>query len=175
MPFFTVSALTAVTAAVGAVAGVAGTLQSGQAARDASRASREQEQIRRQQLELENIRRQRAIIRQTQAARAQAIASASTRGVSNSDVLPGALGQIETQSGAALLAQSENTQLSRGIFDTNAAISEARADAARGQAISDFGRTLFSNAQAIGRIGNTLYNTDLFNDNIIGGDDGGRV
>jgi hypothetical protein len=149
MPFAT----TTIIAIAGTALAAAGTVQQMSATKDASRASKEAEAIRRKQLELENVRKQRAIIRQAQAARAQAVASASARGAVNSDVLPGAIGQIATQSGAQLLAQSENTALSFDMFDANAQQAEARARAATGGAMIDFGKTLFGNAETISNVG----------------------
>lgn len=122
---------------------------------EAASASRDAERLRLQQLELESLRRQRSIIRQAQAARAQAIASAQGRGALSSDVLSGALGQIQSQAGQQLVSQNENTAIARGIFDANATASFARSRAERGQAISDFGKTLFSAAGSLGRIGAT--------------------
>lgn len=165
------------TAVIGTGIAAGGAIQTNQAQSRAASASRQQEELRRQQLELENIRKQRAIIRQAQAARAQAIASASSRGVLQSDVLPGSLGQIESTSGAALIGQSENTAISRGIFDTNITIANARADAATGQAVSDFGKTLFNNSQAIGRLGSTFLDSgigDWTTTISIGGNNGDR-
>lgn len=138
-----------------AIAG-AGMVQQRSATREASRASRRGEEIRRKQLELENIRTQRAIIRQAQQARALAISAASSRGAISSDVLPGAFGQIATQSGAQLLAQSENTQLSREMFDANAAFSTAKADAQNAAGMVDFGKSLFGNAERIASVGTSL-------------------
>lgn len=152
MPFATTTIIAVAGIATAAAAGV----QQSRAQRQASDASQRGEDIRAQQLELENTRRQRALLRQAQAASAQSLATATARGVAQSDIAPGAIGQIESQLGQNLLAQSENTALSRGIFDANRDIAEAKADAAEAGAIGDFGKTLFANSDKLGAIGSNI-------------------
>lgn len=159
MPAFTAATIALLTSVVGTATAVAGGIAQNNAQQDATAASKRAEDIRRQQMELENTRRQREILRKSQAARAQAIATASTRGALQSDVVPGAIGQIETNTGQALVAQAENTALSRGIFDANAEYIQAKSDAATYSAVSDFGKTLFNNSQKIGALGDTLFNS----------------
>lgn len=149
-------AFAAAIALIGTAITATGAVQQRSATREAARASQRAEEIRRKQLELENVRNQRAIIRQAQQARAQAIAAASSRGAISSDVLQGAFGQVATQSGAQLLAQSENTALSRQMFDANAEFSTARATAQNAAGLMDFGKTLFGNAERIASVGTSL-------------------
>lgn len=163
MPFFTALATASAATIIStgaAVAGAAtagyGAVQQQQAQSDASRASREAERIRRQQLELDNRRRMSQIIRETQANRARSIASATARGAQDSSALEGGLSSILSQGGANFLAQGENVALGRQMFDANADFSEARGRAQTAGAIGDFGRSLFANSEAIGRVGSNM-------------------
>lgn len=137
-----------------------GTVAQQSAQKDASKASQEAEALRRRQMELENLRKQREIIRSTARARAQALGAAVNRGVGlESSVVSGALGQISGETGNAILAQSQNTAIGRSLFDANAQLSEARGAQQTAAGIQDFGKTLFGSAQTIGNIAGSVGTT----------------
>lgn len=151
---------TSLIAAVGLGLSAFGTVKSREANKRVSEESQRAEALRKQAADLENQRQIRETIRKAQAARASAIATAAVSGTLDSSVTDGAIGQITGQAGASLVAQAENANLQGQIFDSNARISEARGDAAEAGAYTDFGRNLFNNAAAIGKIGNTVLNSN---------------
>jgi hypothetical protein len=156
MPAFTAATITAVAAVAGAATAAVGTLGTMSAQQDASKASKEAEALRKQQKELYTKRRMNALMRQAAQARAQSIAAATSRGATFSSVAQGGVASIQSQAGANILAESENIGIGRSLFDINAQYSEAKAEANMYGQVSDFGKSLFSNSQAIGQIGSTV-------------------
>jgi len=156
---------TATTLATGA--SVVGTIASGvgaytqyQGSKQVSAASRRAEMVRKAQMEAESRRKQMEIFRQAALQRSRAISSAVARGIdtgTQGSTLGGSLGGIASQAGNNVLANSENLAFGRQLFGLNADIAEGQGRAALGGAYSDFGKTLFANSQAIGRVGSTLF------------------
>jgi hypothetical protein len=150
------STITAITAVAGIATTAYGTIQQSQAQAAASKASKEAEALRKRQMELDSKRRMNQLMRQAARARAESIAAATARGATFSSAAAGGLGSIQSQAGANVLAESENIEIGRGLFDANSQMAEAKADANIAGAFADFGKTLFNNSQTIGQIGNTM-------------------
>lgn len=136
------------------------------AAKDQAGAQKEQiaaeqraEQLRRRQMELEARRRSLETVRNQQKARAMALAASNNQGASAGSGLQGGYGQISGDANTQLLATAQNLGIGRGLFDANMSNSYARmsyadasTDAATARGIGQFGSTLLSSADAMGRI-----------------------
>ena len=152
---------TSLIAAVGLGLSAYGTISGRDAQKRASEESRRAEELRKRAADLENQRQIRETLRKAQAARASAVATAAVSGTLDSSVTDGAIGQITGQAGASLVAQAENASLQNQMFETNARLAEARGDVTESGAYTDFGRSLFNNAATIGKIGNTVVNSNI--------------
>lgn len=155
----TATAIGATTGTIGTVISAAGTAGSLYANAQGSEASKRAEALRKQQLELDNRRRVMSLLREAQANRSRAITSATANGLIQSSALEGGLGSIGTQNASNVNAQFENYSIGSQIFDANAQYSEARAMSTNFGAVTDFGKSLFTNSERIGRIGETLFNS----------------
>lgn len=160
MPFLTAAVISATAAVAGAAVTGYSAIQNSKQASQAANISQQQEALRKRQLELDNRRRTVQLIREAQANRARAVSGATNRGIQTSSALEGGLGSIASQSGSNLLAQNQNYQIGTQLFDLNAQLSGVRGQSAINGAIGDFGKTLFANSQAIGRIGQTLFDSN---------------
>jgi hypothetical protein len=121
--------------------------------------------LRRQQMELENQRKQREQIRSGQRARALALTTSTAQGASGagSSALGGAYGQISGGLQNNLLGLNQAHQmgiLSFGINDNISGIRQQMAgyqsDMATAQGWSSFGGSLMGAASTMGRIGGNL-------------------
>ena len=153
------STITAVAAVIGATTAAAGAVGQARSQRAASAASRRAEAARLRQMNLETQRRQRDIFRQQLRARSVALANTTNQGASaeGSSALPGGQGQISGEVGRQSLALAENQAIGSEIFSANAALASAQGDAATWQGVGSIGQNIFANSQAIGRIGNTMF------------------
>ena len=141
----------AIAAIIGAGAAVAGTgiaayatIQSGNAQRKQMKAQEQAEAARRQQMNLDAIRRRREMIRQAQVARATALSTAENQGASEGSGIEGALGQISGQTGSNILGSSQNQELGNRIFDANALASTYAQQASNANSMAAFGGQLQS-------------------------------
>lgn len=145
---------------IGTVAAVGGTAYAIQQGQQASSASRRAERLRGQQLRLESQRKRRESIRQFQLQRATALSNiaGATGSALGGGSAVGGLGGFTSNLGTQLNTIDQATGIGEGIFSANAAYSTASANAQTGSGIADFGKSLFGNSEAIGRIGSTLFN-----------------
>ena len=144
---------------IGAAATVGGTAYGAVQTSQASAASKKAEQLRKRQMELELSQKRRAAIRQFQQQRANAAANIQgATGSLEGSAFGGAVGGYTSTLGTQLGEYSQAGAIGSGIFDANAAYSEASAGASFGSAVSSFGKDLFQSGPAIGRIGATLFN-----------------
>lgn len=155
MPFVSATVASAVIGGADIGLSLYGSSKSSEAAKKQSQAEQRAESLRQQQMQLESIRRERDIMRQAQAARAQSISQAVNDGVSatGSSILPGLQGQIASQESRSVTATEENLAIGNATFAANADASRARADKAEGAAWTDFGKTLFQSSDKISNIG----------------------
>jgi hypothetical protein len=154
----------------------------------AAAASQRAEGFRKQQMELEGIRRRRDIIRQAQGARALGIARANAGGaaMTDSSVIAGQQ-QAASQQRADTLANLQNIQIGRNIYAENKKITEAQGkgatiqtqandymsqaaqrqnQAAYSQQIFGAGIQLAQNAPTLSRVAQGV--TDIFNRPAVG-------
>jgi hypothetical protein len=143
----------------------------------ASEASIRAEQLRERQMELEGLRRRRDILRSAQAARSLGLAAAIAQGVDpgSSSVQAGQQSARSRQT-VDLLANIQNIEIGRGVFEENRKITQAQAKGAQyqtnanifqsqqqsylnkagtGQQLVGFGLNLVSAAPTIGRVATT--------------------
>lgn len=151
----------------------------------ASAASVRAEAARKQQMELEGIRRRRDIIRQAQGARALGIARANQSGAATTDSSVVASGQqLASQQRADTLANLQNIMIGRQIYKENINIYKAQAKGAGFQTqanvygsqaqqssnAANYGQQIFGMGTTIASTGPTLQRVasdhmDLFNSN----------
>lgn len=142
----------------------AGFLKSRKAGKEASAAQAEvtaasvkAEGLRRQQMILENRRRQRDIIRQGMIQRSLGISGAVGAGAENSSSFFGGMGSLTSQVGQGVLAQAQNTQIGEGLFSANVSrmnaelrLGNARSKQQEGQGLMSLGSSLITNASSLG-------------------------
>lgn len=146
--------------AIAAVAAVGGTAYSVVKGEEASAASKKAEALRKQQMQLEEMQKRRKTIRDFQLKRATSLSNISGQtGTLDNSATGGSLSALSSGVGSALGELSQAGAIGEGMFDANAAYSEATASAQTGAAIGSFGKDLFQSAPAIGRIGSTLFNS----------------
>ena len=144
-------------AVIGLGLSVKGNLDQREASQRATRIQIEQEAVRQRQAELEQQKRKRDLIRQSQAARSSALASATARGISSDDsAVSGAQAQITSGFATNIGVLNQNFQLRQEFSGLNTELSSARGDAAEAQALSHFGQQLFANSQTISRVGQEI-------------------
>jgi hypothetical protein len=142
---------------IGGVASAGGAVMGAVAAKEQSKASKKSEALRRQQMRMEYLQKQRQAIRTAQLARATAATNIGGQtGTLGNSAFGGASSAFSASLGTQLGELGQANAIGEGMFDANAAYSEAQGQAATGAAIGQFGKDLFSSAPAIGRIGATL-------------------
>lgn len=126
------------------------------------------EQERQKQMNLEAMRKRREIVRNTLAARSDALATTTAQGAngSGSSALPGAYGGIQSQSGGQLLAVNQNQSIGNNIFDIHgqmfdaySASAAAGSQAALGSALGGIGGILMKQNTNIGSFFGTPQQT----------------
>lgn len=154
-----VAGIAAVASIVGTVAAVGGTAYSIVQGQKASAASRRAEQLRKQQFRLESTRQRREAIRKFQLNRATNLSNivGGTGSVLGGGSAYGGLGGLTSSLGTQTNTIDQAVGIGSGIFDANASYATASGNAATGAGIADFGKSLFSNSQEIGRVGATLF------------------
>lgn len=109
----------------------------------------QQDQVRRQAMELNAHRQSMEVLRNAQRARAVGLNNATTSGSQLGSGVQGGYGQISGQSGVNLLGINQNLQMGEQMFDLNAQISQnkiamakAGGNLATSQAVGSFGKGL---------------------------------
>ena len=126
-------------AIIGAVASAVGTGVSAYGQMQAADAQRNQERIRRRQMELEAANKRRQIMREAALQRAQSTAAGYAQGAGGSSALAGAVGGISQQAGSGVLAVNQGQQLGQQMFAANMAESRANMVGNIGGGISSLG------------------------------------
>lgn len=140
-------------AALGLALSAVGTFIQLQGQQKMTAALKSAEAARQQQLALDTNRRNREIVRQGIASRAQAEATATAQGAQGGSGLPGAYGEISGQVGNTQLANNQNQSLGNQIFAANQQYYSASGTANLGVGLSSFGGMLMNNAGTFARIG----------------------
>lgn len=148
------AAFSSLIAAAGLAAGAAGTAVQFAGQKQAQKGAERAEKLRQSQMELDNTRSRRQIIRQAVAARASALSGATSQGAQESSGYMGGQQQITSEAGASILAVNQNQQLGQNMFSANRQISRGQGLASFGSGLSSLGGGLVQNSETIGRIGN---------------------
>lgn len=173
--------ITGVTAAgVSAAAGVAGVGVAALGMAEQAKGVREQrrgqeealalqsqiESKRQQQLNLDAMRRRREVVRQSLAARALALSTATAQGAgaSGTSAIGGAYGQIQGRQGVNDNGIRQNQEIGNEIFGLNRGVLSAYRTVAAGQSMSQlgagltsFGGAILNNAGTIGKVGEFAF------------------
>lgn len=161
------AAITAAILAAGAVTSAYGGFKASQAAKGASQASQniagleeQQNQVRKQQMELTANRNQMEILRNAQRSRSLALNNATSQGAQFGSGLSGGYGQIAGQTGINSLGISQNLALGEQNFGLDTQISGQKiskfgyeSQQATDTAIAGFGKTISGLAGPIGNLG----------------------
>ena len=118
--------------AVGQVFGIIGGLK-------VAKAEKKAEKLRKQQMELESMRKKREVFREGQIRRAEVTANATSQGAGEGSGLQGGLAGITGSVNRNNLAVNQDTEIGRGIFKANAKAAAGRGIASIGQGISSIG------------------------------------
>lgn len=137
--------------------------QSAKAAQEKSLQLQQQEDQQRQQaMNLDSTRRKREMIRQSIAARSQALSAATNQGAAQGSGLPGGYGGISGRTGVNELGVNQNEEignnifgLKRGITSANMDLAEAQSTSALGAGMTSLGGAALNNIGQITRIGNS--------------------
>lgn len=162
-------ALATAIAAVGVGLGIAGLVggysaskENAAAQQQAIAAQQEAERLRKQQMDLDAMRRRREIIRSSVAARSASLATTTAQGAAyeGGSSLPGAYGSISGRTGVNTLGVNQNQEIGWGIFDAHqnqltaySRAAEAQSKQAMWGGLTQLGGTLISNAGTLGKMG----------------------
>lgn len=126
-------------------------------------AQREAENLRRQQMNLDAVRRRREIARNAQVAQAQSLTTATNQGAAGSGP-EGALAGIAGQANTALAGSLQAQDLGNRIFDANEKGSYAQAGAAQagmwgsiGGALGSLGQGMIKQHETIGNVWRNIF------------------
>lgn len=149
-----VAAIMAATQVAGTVIGVAGIGASIYGAQKTHEASVKAEGLRKRQMELENSRQQREIIRRAQVSQSNALVNTTSAGAASegSSALPGGYGQIQSHMNQQILGSEQNLDIGRGLFQANVEEADARMFSSIGKGAQDLGGTLIQRSDIIGRL-----------------------
>jgi hypothetical protein len=134
-----------------------GQMKAADAQEEQAAASKKAEMARKEQARLAQIREQRKIFRDAQAARAVASSNFANAGVdAGSSAYGGAIGQVDS----AMTQQSSdsfaNYQIGQTIFDANAQYAEAGSRVSRYGGFAQLGKDIYAAAGPISRVGSTI-------------------
>lgn len=144
----------------------AGTAYSAYNQHEAAQQSQKAERLREQQMRLDAERQRRKQVRDMLAARAVALSNVSNAAGSggvDSSAFGGAQGQISNTFGNNQNDLAQSVRIGSGIFQANAAMSEAQGQASIGNAVASIGKDIFSAAPKIEAIGKTIFGSDRVN------------
>lgn len=134
-------------------------------AQNEQNAAQWQENVKRQQMQLDTQRRQRQAVRQTLAARAMALTAGANQGAEFGSGVAGGLGQAMSEGAGIQQGASAANYLGGQLADANKAFVDARTQGmesiASAQAISSLGQGIVSLAPTIGRLG-TYFTTPSY-------------
>jgi len=128
------------------------------AAKKAAKASAAQEQVRKEQLQLDSARQRRQVARSAAVAQANALAAGVAAGSFNSSQVEGVQASLASQEGEQTSVISQAEKLGFSIFDLNQQITKAKSEQATSSAISNAIGSIAGNSSNILNVGSTLYN-----------------
>jgi hypothetical protein len=133
-----------------------GASKKSKALKEASAASKQQEALRRQQMEMDAARKQRNIIRQSYLAQSESLVRGTgqtgSSALGGSSALPGSYGQIRSDERENFSYVAAQLGIGRSMFDARAKEAEANRKAAEGGAMSGLGASIMGSAQPASQI-----------------------
>lgn len=139
-----------------------------EATRQVAEISAQQEEVRKQQMNLEFQRKQREIIRQTQAARSSALVAGANQGALQGSGVQGGVSSVVATGATNLNQNVQARDIGASLFDLNANLARAQArvanfqgEANRWQTYGNLFGTVATNAGTFGRVLETGLN--IFN------------
>lgn len=154
----TASGIQTAATVTGSILGAGGAATSIYGGVQTANATKKAEKLRKNQMELNNMRETRALFRKAQNERAMAVSNAAAGGTVQASGLPGGEGQIAGNYGFGITASHENLDIGRGLFDANAAAAEGKAISTIGSGTAAIGKDLIQVGPELGRIGSTYFN-----------------
>lgn len=150
-------ATSTIIAAVGLAIGAAGAVTNYIGAQQAASAQQKQEKLRKQQMNLDVMRRRRELIRQMLIQRALGISNATNQGAVASDsAVQGGIAQATQTANVGSMDLNQNAQLGTQMFQANAQEASGRGIAAMGTAMGSWGSGLVQNSTTISRVGQSF-------------------
>lgn len=131
------------------------------ASEDAAAASQAAERLREQQMELEGIRRRRDIIRAAQGAAAVSRARSVAQGAQDSSSARAGVQRNATQGRIDALANLQNIEIGRGVFEQNRLITDANTRGAQAQTVANISMSQANTAQNYASYYGNLATTGL--------------
>lgn len=139
---------------IGTVAATAGAGVGAYSSIQAGAASEKAEKLRRKQMENEVSQRKRAAIREFQLKRATTLSNIQgATGTLENSAAGGAVSGLGATLGTQIGEIDQAASIGRGIYDANADYAEATAMGQTASSVGNFGKSLFSSADEIGRLG----------------------
>lgn len=131
-------------AAVGAGVSYYGATQQAAAQGEALALQKQQDALRNKQMNLDAMRRQREIVRQSVAARSVALSNSTAQNAQGGSGLQGGYGQISGRTNVNALGISQNQDIGNQMFGLNAGVYDAYRSAAYAGSIASLGSGLTS-------------------------------
>lgn len=157
------TAITGIASIAGLGMSVAGTSEQNSAIKEMNEAQQQELGIRKQQLQLEQMQSQRQMLRQASLARSTAITNAQggTGSVQGSGVM-GAMGAIQSNLGTNWGYNTTGVNLGMNMLNSQSQYANAQMNYQLAGGMERFGADIFGSASTMGRLGSTLYGTNLF-------------
>mgnify|MGYP003393539088 CR=1 FL=1 len=152
--------------AIGTTTAVAGTGAAVYGATVQSAASQKAEEARKRQMELDNLRKQREVARNTQLNRAKATSNAVAQGAGDSTGVEGGYGQIQQTGGEDLNYLTQSLDIGRDLFNANAQSAYGQGISAVGNGVNNLGLSLIKASPTIGVVGADLFGDKSNNVNL---------
>jgi hypothetical protein len=131
--------------AVGVGTAVYGAVKSAEASEDAEKA-------RKQQMNLDAVRRRRQAIREAQIARATAVSNASAQGASEGSAVQGGVAALSGNAAESIVNTNQNVLLGNAIYDANGRRAGAESISAIGGGLQQAGSMIMQNASKIRKL-----------------------
>jgi hypothetical protein len=152
------AAVTSIIAAAGLATSIGATAYGVVAQKQSIKAQEKAENARQKAANLDSLRRQRAVVRESQQQRALAVANATAQGAEGSSGLAGALGGISGQANTNIVGIEQQRQLGNEVFAANRAGFRASSAGATAEGLASLGGAFMKNAGTIASIGQYAYN-----------------
>jgi hypothetical protein len=146
-------------AGIGVAVGAGSLWQASEARNDQNKANRKAEAARELAMNLDALRRRRAVIRQTLAARSSSLANAAGQGSVFGSGLAGGMAQAMSSGNSELSYSNKQQQVGSDIFSFNRQAGNAATSANNWGSLSSLGGMIIDNSKTLGRLGDYTSET----------------